>query len=44
MLMMHASYSTQEERRHLQKCLFGVVEAVMAKCADSNRCVFNSRN
>jgi len=36
-LMMHASYSTQEERRHLQKCLFGVVEAVMAKCADSNR-------
>ncbi|XP_068726656.1 mitogen-activated protein kinase kinase kinase 1-like [Montipora capricornis] len=36
-LMTHASYPTQEERKHLQKCLFGVVEAVVAKCADSNR-------
>ena len=42
--MMHASYTTQDERRQIQKCLFGVVEAVLAKCADSNRCVINSRN
>lgn len=39
MLVMHMSYSTQQERRQIQKCLFGVVEAVLAKCADSNRLV-----
>ena len=36
-LVMHMSYSTQQEKYHLQKCLFDVIEAVLAKCADSNR-------
>ncbi|XP_067027287.1 mitogen-activated protein kinase kinase kinase 1-like isoform X1 [Acropora muricata] len=36
-LTMHTSYPTQEERKHLQKCLFGVVDAVLTKCSDSNR-------
>ncbi len=36
-LVMHMSYSTQQEKRQLQKSLFAVVEAVLAKCADSNR-------
>ena len=36
-LVMHMSYSTQQEKHHLQKCLFDVIEAVLAKCADSNR-------
>ena len=38
-LVMHMTYSTQQEKKHIQKCLFGVVEAVLAKCADSNRSV-----
>ena len=38
-LVMHASYTTQAEKQHLQKSLFSVVEAILAKCADSNRCV-----
>lgn len=36
-LLMHMSYSNQQEKRQLQKCLFSVVEAILAKCADSNR-------
>lgn len=38
-LVMHMTYSTQQEKKQIQKYLFGVVEAVLAKCADSNRSV-----
>lgn len=36
---MYMTYSSQQEKRQIQKYLFGVVEAVLAKCADSNRSV-----
>jgi len=36
-LVMYMTYSSQQEKRQIQKYLFGVVEAVLAKCADSNR-------